>query len=110
MQYPIGAGGFEGRGLMLRVGFLGGVRLFIDGARVKPANDVYILQNNLGGIVLIRLKRRLPDPVPLVQVGVILIDVATPLAWYEYLLTAVPLLLALAGMFLSGLARIAPGF
>src|SRR2546425_11065742 len=82
---------FAGRGLAVRTaGFFKGPRLIIDGGEVKGKRLRFSLTDNSGHEREIRLKTNGLDPIPRVQIGAQTIELARPLAWYEYLWMAIP--------------------
>src|SRR5437667_1223873 len=85
MDLPIKHEAFAGRGLAVRTaGFFKGPRLVIDGGEVKGKRLRFSLRDNSGQEREIRLKTNGLDPVPKVQIGGQAIELARPLAWYEY--------------------------
>src|SRR5439155_937042 len=85
MDLPITHEAFAGRGLAVRTaGFFKGPRLIIDGGEVKGKRLRFSLRDNSGQEREIRLKTNGLDPVPKVQIGGQAIELARPLAWYEY--------------------------
>ena len=83
--YPIEHESFAGRGFALRPPRpFGASVLVIDGADVSGKRGRYTVRDNAGNPVEIRLKRSGVDPVPKVVIGERTIQVARPLAWYEY--------------------------
>ena len=98
MDLPIKHDAFAGRGLTLRTaGFFKGTRLIIDGREVKGKCLRFSLRDNSGHEREIRLKTNGLDPVPKVQIGDQTIELARPLAWYEYLWMAIPIALVFVG-------------
>jgi len=98
MDLPIKHDAFAGRGLALRTaGFFKGPRLMIDGGEVKGKRLRFSLRDNAGHEREIRLKTNGLDPVPKVQIGDQTIELARPLAWYEYLWMAIPIALVFVG-------------
>ena len=98
VRYP----GFEGRGLVLREGLLSGASLWVDGARVKREKGIYVLRDNQGRSVEVKLKPTLLDPIPNVQIGDEKIRLAEPLKAYEYIWAALPLGLIFVGGAIGG--------
>ena len=98
MDLPIKYEAFAGRGLALRTaGFFKGPRLIIDEGEVKGNRLRFSLRDNSGHEREIRLKTNGLDPVPKVQIGDQTIELARPLAWYEYLWMAIPIGLVFVG-------------
>src|SRR2546428_14190926 len=94
MDLPIRHEAFAGRGLALRTaGFFKGPRLIIDEGEVKGKRLRFSLRDNSGQERDIRLKTNGLDPVPKVQIGGQAIELARPLAWYDYLLIGITIAL-----------------
>lgn len=95
---PIALEGFEERGLIYRVrGIFRSGQLIIDGQPLHRRRRQYLLRDNQGREVAVRLKRNLVDPIPKLQVEGRVLDLLPPLKWYEYLWAGLPLLLVVAG-------------
>jgi len=98
MDLPIEHQAFSGRGLALRPGgFFKGPRLLIDGSEAKGKRLKYLLRDNSGNSVEVRLKSNGLDPIPKVQFADQTIALARPLTWYEYAWMSLPILLVFAG-------------
>lgn len=108
---PIAVAGFEGRGLSLRpAGLLRGATLVCDGAPVPRKGTVFELKDNQGALVSFRFGQTLFDPIPKVIVRDDVIELAPPLAWYQYLWILAPASLIFVGGLLGGLAGGAAAF
>jgi len=108
MDLPIKHEAFAGRGLALRTaGFFKGPRLIIDGGEVKGKRLRFSLRDNSGQEREIRLKTNGLDPVPKVQIGGQAIELARPLAWYEYAWMGIPIALVFVGGGLGALLGLA---
>jgi hypothetical protein len=84
-SFPIEHEAFAGRGFGLRPpGAFTGPKLVIDGAELAGKRGRFSVRDNAGNDVEVRLKRSGLDPVPKVVIGERTIQVARPLAWYEY--------------------------
>src|SRR5207244_3317221 len=102
---------FAGRRLAVRTaGFFKGPRLIIDGGEVKGKRLRFSLTDNSGHEREIRLKTNGLDPIPRVQIGAQTIELARPLAWYEYLWMAIPIALVLVGGGLGALVGLVAGY
>jgi hypothetical protein len=98
MDIPIEHQAFAGRGLALRTaGFFRGPRLLIDGAEEKGKRLKFSLRDNSGNHVEVRLKSNGLDPIPKVQIAGQTIELARPLAWYEYVWMGLPIVLVFSG-------------
>jgi hypothetical protein len=89
---------FLGRGLAVRTAsWLRGPRVVIDGEPVKGHRGRFLVRDNRGQEVTIRLISNHIDPIPKVTVGDRSISLARPLEWYEYVWSGLPILMALHG-------------
>jgi len=89
---------FEGRGLKLQTaGFFTGPRLWIDGAFIKGKRGNYEVRDNTGAPVAIRLAPRFLDPIPRLDIAGDRVELARPLAWYEYVWMGLPIALVFTG-------------
>ena len=89
---------FLGRGLAVRpAGWWHGPRLILDGSAVKGRRGRFLVHDNRGQDVSIRLISNHVDPIPKVTVGDRDIRLARPLEWYEYVWSGLPILMALHG-------------
>ena len=71
-------------------GFLSGAKVLLNGIPVKPSKREYVVQDDQGSSVSIRLKGNLADPIPLVMLNGRQIRLARALTWYEYAWIGVP--------------------
>src|SRR2546423_14334091 len=108
MDLPIKHEAFAGRGLAVRTaGFFKCPRLVIYGGEVKGKRLRFSLRDNSGQEREIRLKSNGLDPVPKVQIGGQAIELARPLAWYEYVWMGIPIALVFVGGGLGALLGLA---
>jgi hypothetical protein len=103
MELPVNAAGFSARKLSVVTSVWRGARLFVDGAPAEGKRGAYTVRDDAGQDVAVALKNRVYDPIPLLTVGGASVELARPLAWYEYAWIGVPLLLAVNGGALGGL-------
>ena len=112
---PIDQEAFVGRSLMLRPATLfSGARLLIDGAPVKTTLRTgqfwfgwsmaprlglprFLVRDNRGNEVAVRLKSNGFDPIPKVDIDGQVLQLARPLEWYEYAWMGLPIVLAIWG-------------
>ena len=95
---------FLGRGLAVRAaGWFSGPRLLLDGSVVKGKRGRYMVRDNRGRDVAIRLISNHIDPIPKVTVEDRPIPLARALEWYEYVWMGLPILLAWHGGLLGAL-------
>ena len=98
MDIAIDAAEFQGRRLMVRTAnWCRGPRLVVDGSEVKGKRGRFILRDNRGQEVTVRLISNHIDPVPKVTVGDRSLELARPLEWYEYVWMGLPILLVFQG-------------
>jgi hypothetical protein len=104
MEMPIQQEAFTGRGLAIRTaGLFKGPRLIIDGAEAKGRRQRSTVRDNSGKEVIIRLRTNHVDPIPKVEIGAKVIELARRLRWYEYVWMGLPILLAFEGGALGAL-------
>ncbi len=109
MDYPLSIDGFEGHDLVLRLGNWGGqASLLFDGEPVPPGprRNQYVLTDDDGNETVVKLRRSMFDPVPVLVAGDQVISLAPPLRWYELVWCFLPLAL----VFTPGLDGIVLGF
>jgi len=98
VDIAIDAAEFQGRRLMVRTAsWFRGPRLVVDGSEVKGKRGRFILRDNQGQEVTVRLISNHIDPIPKVTVGNRSIELARPLEWYEYVWMGLPILLVFHG-------------
>ncbi len=104
MEIPINFEGFEGRGLKLQsAGIFSGPKLFVDGAPVKQEKKRYVIRNNNGKEVEVKIQSKFLDPIPKVEIASRVIELARPLKWYEYTWMGLPIILIFIGGALGAL-------
>jgi hypothetical protein len=85
MDIPVPLKGFENRRLTVRAaGLLMGPKLFVDGAQVTPCQRRYLLRNNAGQEIELKMKYYLFDPIPKIWVEGDVISLAPRLKVIEY--------------------------
>jgi hypothetical protein len=108
MDIPIKHQAFANRGLALRpAGLFNGPQLILDGRKVKGRRLRFSVRDNLGTQREIRLKSNYLDPVPKVQIGDQTLELATPLAWYQYVWMSFPIVLVFSGGVLGAMFGVA---
>jgi len=108
---PLDVAGFEGRGLAVRpAGLWRGAALVCDGAPVRRTGAAFELKDNSGAPVAFRFGQVPFDPIPKVIVRDEVIELAPPLAWYQYVWILLPVALLVVGGLLGGLAGGAAAF
>jgi len=100
VQYP----DFQGRRLSVEpAGFFSGPKLLLNGDPVEKSGGVYKADSDSGAAAEIRFKYNYLDPVPRVQINGDTVELARPLAWYEYAWMGLPVILILQGGLIGGL-------
>lgn len=98
MEIPLKVPGFNSKVLSVRTaGFWSGSKLLVGGVPAEGKRGVYSVPNDSSEAVAIQLKSSFLDPVPKVVVGTETIELARPLAWYEYAWMAIPFVLVVSG-------------
>ncbi len=83
-------------------GLLCGAKVLLGGVVVKPVKREYLLLDDLGHQVSMRLKTNIADPIPLVILRGQPIRLARAFAWHEYAWIGIPILLLFVGGALGG--------
>ncbi len=105
-EFPISIPGFEGRGLAYRAaGTWSGGNLLLDGQALKRrwSWQPYLLRDNVGREVQVRLRHNPVDTVPRIEADGKVINLLPPLKFYEYVFCGIPLVLLHLGGGLGGL-------
>ena len=103
LDIPVQYEGFEGKRLAVRpAGWLSGPKLLVDGTPARREKGRYLVRNNTGNQVEVKLKYQL-DPVPKIEIAGRVLELARPLRWYEYVWMCLPLLLLFIGGAVGGL-------
>lgn len=93
----------EGQNLALRVATFAGPKLMLNGQEVAKEKGVFSLRSNAGSTMAVKFKGRFLDPVPNLVVGGQTIQLAPPLAWYQYAWMSIPIVLVFLGGAIGGL-------
>src|SRR5690242_13299314 len=100
MKYALQIEGCEGQNIELDPpGFLKTASILVNGSpapRKKPGQ--YLIRRNDGQEMIAKIKPSLFYDAPTVEVDGRTIRVLEPLAWYQYLLSVVPLVLLIGGL------------
>ena len=83
-------------------GLFSGPRVILNGQPVLRTKGVYIVRDDRGTDVAVRLKSNFIDPIPTVTIGDENVQIASALSWYEYVWVGIPILLVLVGGALGG--------
>ncbi|BCM88974.1 hypothetical protein IAD21_00816 [Abditibacteriota bacterium] len=127
MPIPVSLPGFEGRTITLESNMWSGQpKLTLDGYEIKPtihqnaaspsppgrksakgSKNEFLLRQNDGREVLVRVKPAFPDPAPVLEVNGQIIRTARQLTIFEWIWAAFPLVLLLGGIVGGGLGMFA---
>jgi hypothetical protein len=103
MNIPVRLPGLEGQNLALcTAGTFAGPKLTLDGQPLPQRRGLFQLRSNGGSVLNIKLKGRLLDPIPDLEVGGQTITLVPPLQWYQYAWMSLPLLLLFLGGAIGG--------
>jgi hypothetical protein len=103
MEYPFSLPGYPQLNLCLKTsGVLGGVRILLDGAELKPTKGSYIIPLTDGTQVEFRLKTGMDLSMPRVLFNGEVIEAAPPLPLLWILWSFTPLLLVFVGGAIGG--------
>ena len=83
-------------------GLMSGAKVLVDGVVVEPVKREYLLRDDLGKEVSLRLRANLADPIPVVILRGKPVRLVPALAWHEYAWIGIPLLLLFVGGALGG--------
>lgn len=102
MEYPVTVEGFEGHQLTLTAqGFLSGPKLLFDGQPAPKGRKggQFVLRRNDGTEIIAQVRSTMLgfDPAPQLLVDNKKIHVAEPIKWYQWLWSAIPILLLFVG-------------
>ena len=103
MELPSALPGMEGQKLSLQTSTFAGPKLMLNGEPVAKEQGVFNVRSNSGSTLAVKLKGRLLDPIPNLLVGGQTIQLAPPLAWYQYAWMAIPIVLVFLGGAIGGL-------
>lgn len=99
-RYPVKIPGFESDDIELESsGFFSPARLFINGNKAEAGskNNEVLLRKQDGSTTSLFFQNAFFDTVPRLLVNGKSIQIAPPLAWYQYVYSGLPLLLILVG-------------
>ena len=93
---------FQNQILSVRPAGMLGAKLLLNGVILKRQKGVYSAVDDGGVATPVRLKTAI-DPIPKVDIDGTVVEIARPLAWYEYAWAAWPILLIGLGGAIGGL-------
>lgn len=106
MQYPVNVPGFEGRNMVVETSVWSTPKLLVDGgpAPKGPKRNQYAIKpHNSNHEVLVELKTKFPDSIPVVYANGNEYHIAEPLSTSAMIWAAAPLLLMFVGGAIGGL-------
>ncbi|CCE25778.1 hypothetical protein [Methylotuvimicrobium alcaliphilum] len=104
MQIEIQHSAFKAQRLSVEVaGAFHGPRLFLNGTMVKKQKRRYTVTTDAGTEITVQLKYNYLDPIPKVKIGEEVVNIASPLKWYEYTWIGIPFILIVTGGAIGGL-------
>ena len=107
MELAINHEKLQGRKITLKTGsFFRGPRLLSNGMPVQGKRGTYILRDNHGKEITIKIKGNFLDPIPKLDIDGQELQLAPPLAWNEYVWMGLPIILVFAGGALGALVGI----
>jgi hypothetical protein len=83
--------------------WLGGPQLLLNGTRAQKTKRRYLVKDDSGAETTIQLNYNFLDPIPKVKIGEKIVELASPLKWYEYVWIGIPFILVFTGGALGGL-------
>lgn len=95
--------GFEGRHIILLIRLIRPPTIQVDGEFISGKNGVFIIRDNTGNEVTIKLKKNWVDSLPRVEIDEVPFPISSTLHWYDYLFIGIPLALAIPGGLFGGL-------
>jgi hypothetical protein len=107
MEIPVRLPGFELQRVIVRtVGLLSGPKLLINGKRIEKSNGFMRPRDDNGAEVPMRFRHRFFDPIPNLEIGGKLMQLAAPLKWYQYAWMMLPILLVIGGGVLGAICGV----
>jgi hypothetical protein len=89
---------FKQQRLVVRTArFFAGPRILRNDQPVKRTKGTYVVRDDSGTDVALRLSGNFVDPIPILTIDDEKIQLARPLAWYEYVWVGIPVLLLFVG-------------
>jgi len=84
-------------------GLFSSPQLLLNGEQLKAKRGVYLVCNDNGLELPVKIKYNYLDPIPKLKIGDKIVMIAPPLKWYESLFISIPLVLIFLGGFIGGL-------
>src|SRR5205823_11632010 len=83
-----------------------GPKLVINGKRIVKANGFLRPRDDNGAEIAMRFRHRFFDPIPNLEIGGNLMQLAPPLKWYQYAWMMLPILLVIGGGLLGAICGV----
>ena len=83
-----------------------GPRLLVNGAVEQKKKGRYTVTSDSGAEISIQLKYNFLDPIPKIKIGDEIVELASPLKWYEYVWIGIPIVLVFSGGAIGGLVGV----
>lgn len=109
MKEPISVNlaGFDSQQIAVKPAtFFQGPKFIVNGSVIKPIKGNYVLKNDAGADVTVRLLYYFIDPIPKLKVDGTVVPIAPSLKWYQYVWAAFPLLYVINGGALGAMVGI----
>jgi hypothetical protein len=110
LDFTIDPPGFENRKMTIHPSYWGAPKLFLDGTRLMPKKRRIFSRkrefdavSNYGKNVLLQLRPRALDMVPVLYIDGQLFQIARPLTMWEYIWICIPLILLFSGGAIGGM-------
>lgn len=105
-RYPVQIPGCENKNVEVQVaGFITPIKILVNGDPAQPGNkrNEVIIKGKNGKPVSVYIQSAYFDTIPKLRVNGQTIQIAPPLFWYQYLWSAIPLILVLFGGMLGAI-------
>lgn len=103
MQLEVKHPDFQSQRLEVKCGSLfSGSKLKLNGTDLKKVKGIYTVRADNGKELSVQLKHNFLDPIPKVKIEGKIIELATPLTWFEYIWIGIPILLIFVGGAIGG--------
>jgi hypothetical protein len=103
MEIPVRLPGFETQRPVVKTSAFASPQLILRGQPVAKIKGFMRPRNDANAEVAIRFKPRFLDPIPNLEVAGSVVELASPLKWYEYAWMMFPILLIFAGGLLGAM-------
>lgn len=98
MLYTIEHSAFKEKVLAVKpAGWASSPQLFAGGRQLKKVKGAYKVWGDNDSEFTIKLKYNFLDPIPKVEINGVIIELATPLKWHEYIWACIPFLWIVSG-------------